>query len=106
MNCFGKKDKVSQEIFDLMDADGDQKVSAEELRFVAGVVHNHAVLKARAELHSLESSDSIEHLQRVLGKKTLRLRDIVKIKYMVPTDVWQYQLTAGLKKLEIERLRS
>ena len=105
MNCF-RKHKVNQEVFDLMDRDGDNRVTDEELRYVAGFVQNHAVLRAQAELRVLKNSDSVEHLQRVLGKKVLRLRDIAKIKYMVPSDVWQYSVLPGLKTREIERLKS
>ena len=105
MNCF-RKHKVNQETFDLMDRDGDNRVSDEELRYVAGYVQNHAVLRAQAELRVLKNSDSVEHLQRVLGKKVVRLEDIAKIRYMVPADTWNFQILPGLKVREIERLKS
>jgi len=106
MNCFRSKHKVNQQIFDLMDVDGDNKVTDEEIRYVAGFVQNHAVLRAQAELQRLRTTDSMEYLQGILQKKVLRLRDIAKIKYMVPSEVWQYQIIPGLKAREIERLKS
>lgn len=106
MNCFKSKIKpVQDEIFDLMDMNGDNMVGKQEVQLVAKYVHQADVERARIYLESLKVADPVKHIEKYVGK-TITKAELKHLYPRVQHDIWVNQILPELKKKEIERLRA
>tara|TARA_B100001063_G_C16777864_1_gene567321 strand:+ start:6434 stop:6775 length:342 start_codon:yes stop_codon:yes gene_type:complete len=109
MGCFSSKKlvKIHNAGFDLMDADGDHKVSKQEVEMVATYFHRFAVMQSQARHAELVGTAPIDYLYQVIDKKVgskLKRRDFNKFAYIIPTERWQTELLPALRRNEIQRL--
>ena len=106
MSCFKSKVKpVQDEIFDLMDMNGDNIVGKNEVELVATFVLQADIERARIYLESLKVSDPVKHIEKYVGKTVTK----AELKHLYPRinhEIWVNQILPQLKKKEIERLRN
>ena len=71
MNCFGNKkvNIIKNEIFDLMDTNGDDKLSKEELGIVARHIWQADIQSAQNYVTQLQTRDPVDHLHLLLSTK-------------------------------------
>lgn len=100
------KTQITNEVFDLMDADGDSKVNENELAIVAKYIHQAAVDAAALHLEQLKQMDCVAYVHQLAGKKKLKIKDFAKLQFMVPRQVWMTQVLPELRKKEVNRLQS
>tara|TARA_B100001027_G_C16165785_1_gene284664 strand:+ start:249 stop:590 length:342 start_codon:yes stop_codon:yes gene_type:complete len=110
MGCFSSKKlvKIHNAGFDLMDSDGDHKVSKEEIGVVATYLHNFAVMQSKARHTELINTKPMDYLYQVVDKKVgskLKRRDFNRFAYIIPQERWQTELLPALRRKEINRLR-
>ena len=110
MGCFSSKKlvKIHNAGFDLMDADGDQKVSKEEVEMVANYFHRFAIMQSQARHSELVNTSPIDYLYKVVDKKVgskLKRRDFNLFAYIIPAERWQTELLPALRRNEISRLQ-
>ena len=110
MGCFSSKKlaKIHNAGFDLMDADGDHKVSKEEVEMVATYLHRFAVMQSQARHSDLVNTTPIDYLYKVVDKKVgskLKRRDFNTFAYIIPAERWQTELLPALRRHEISRLQ-
>jgi len=111
MGCFNSKKlvKIHNTGFDLMDSDGDHKVSKEEIGMVATYLHRFAVMQSQARHVELENTKPLDYLYQVIDKKvgsSLKRKDFNRFAYMIPTERWQTELLPALRRHEINRLQN
>ena len=110
MGCKNSKIvKVHNRGFDLIDGDGDQKVSKEELDLVAAYLHRYKVNCSAIAHRNLEATPPITYFYEVVDKKQgskLVRSDFNKIAYMIPREKWEGELLPILRRREIERLQN
>lgn len=106
MNCFKSKIKpVQDEIFDLMDMNGDNVVGKKEVELVAQYVLQADIERARIYLQSLETSNAVKHIEKYVGT-TVTKTELKQLYPRVKHEIWVNQILPELKKKEIERLRA
>lgn len=110
MGCLQSKKlkKVHNAGFDLMDTDGDHKVSKEEIGIVATYLHRFAIMQSQARHTELENTKPLDYLYQVVDKSVgsqLKRRDFNRFAYMIPLERWQTELLPALRRHEIERLQ-
>lgn len=109
MGCgVSKVKKVHNAGFDLLDSDGDNKVSQKEMEIIATYLHTYQVNRSIEAHNRLANTSSIDYLYEVVGKEKnskLKRRDFNKIAYIIPYGKWQQELLPALRMKEIERLR-
>ena len=110
MGCKSSKKlvQVHNAGFDLMDADGDHKVSKEEIEMVATYFHRFAVMQSQARHSDLVNTKPIDYLYKVVDKKVgskLKRRDFNTFAYIIPAERWQTELLPALRRNEISRLQ-
>ena len=110
MGCFPSKKitKVHNAGFDLIDSDGDHKVSKEEIAMVATYLHRFAVMQSQARHSTLVNKEPINYLYEVVDKKVgskLKRRDFNRFAYIIPYERWQTELLPALRRNEITRLQ-
>ena len=71
MGCTSSKklSKIHNTGFDLMDTDGDHKVSKEEIEIVAQYFHRFSVLQSQTRHAELVATGSVDYLYKVIDKK-------------------------------------
>lgn len=110
MGCRNSKVvKVHNRGFDLIDGDGDQKVSKEELDLVAAYLHRYKVNCSAIAHRNLEATPPVTYFYEVVDKKQgskLVRSDFNKIAYMIPREKWEGELLPILRRREIERLQN
>ena len=107
-NCFGNKKKVQvqNEIFDLMDQDGDNKITLAELQIVAKYVHAADVQRAKSYWETLKLTQPVDHVTKIVGTKNVYKRHLKEMYPRVQPDVWCNNILPDLKRAEINRLKS
>ena len=110
MGCGASKTrKVHNQAFDLLDADGDCKVSKEEAEIVATYLHRYMINLSALEHNRLSTMKPIDYLYAVIDKRhgsDLKRTDFNKIAYMIPRNKWSGELLPVLRSAEISRLRN
>lgn len=91
MGCFSSKKlaKIHNVGFDLMDTDGDNKVSKDEIDIVAQYLYQFAVLQSKERHTNLVDTKPIDYLYQVIDKKVgtiLKRRDFNRFAYIIPTE--------------------
>ena len=109
MGCGQSKvKKVHNAGFDLLDSDGDNKVSQKELEIIAQYLHTYQVNRSVEAHNRLANTAPIDYLYEVVDKdknSILKRKDFNKIAYIIPYGKWQRELLPALRRKEIERLR-
>lgn len=113
MGCFQSKQKIKikstyNNIWDLLDTDGDFLVAADELQAVSKHLHDFQIQCCEEDLKILKSKDPTEYVLSILGKdnKDLLTRsDFKKFATMLPFSKWHSEILPLLRRKEIERLR-
>jgi hypothetical protein len=104
-SCLQKKSKVTDEVWDLMDNNGDNIVNARELSIVAQFFHRAAIEDLENTLVILKATDPVQHVLGIAGRKNkLRLVDFKRLQYSIPTAVWKLQILPVLRRAEVDRL--
>tara|TARA_B100001093_G_scaffold249833_2_gene239260 strand:- start:13803 stop:14153 length:351 start_codon:yes stop_codon:yes gene_type:complete len=108
MGCrMSKVKKVHNAGFDLLDSDGDNRVSQEEIEIVAQYLHTFQVNRSVEAHNALVNTSSVDYLYDVVDKKKnskLLRSDFNKIAYIIPYAKWQRELLPILRRKEIQRL--
>ncbi len=105
MGCLKSKVKpVQDEIFDLMDMNGDNVVGKNEVALVAKYVLNADIERARIYLQSLQVADPVKHIEKYVGKQVTKA-ELKSLYPRVKHEIWVNQILPELKKKEIDRLR-
>ena len=84
--------KVHNVGFDLIDSDGDHKVSSDELKLVSTYVHRYMVNKSAEEHNNLANMDPVKYIYCITDKQEnsqLTRKDFNKIAYVIPSTKWQ-----------------
>ena len=74
--------QVHTNAFDLIDSDGDYKLSAEEIQSVSKIIHEHHTSLQQQYLDKLKLNDGTEYIYNLLNKKmnsTLTKKDFKKL---------------------------
>jgi len=104
--CFGSKKKVLQnEIFDLLDQNGDEIVSLSELVIVAKHLHKADIGRAQVYLETLQMTEPVEHIINQLGTNKVYRKQLKQLYARVSPDVWVQKIIPELKRAEIRRLQ-
>ena len=111
MGCTSSKKlvKIHNTGFDLMDSDGDHKVSKEEIDIVASYLHRFAIMQSEARHLELKNTKPIDYLYQVVDKKVgsnLKRKDFNRFAYIIPPERWQTELLPALRRREIKRLQN
>tara|TARA_B100001027_G_C16210721_1_gene305003 strand:+ start:193 stop:519 length:327 start_codon:yes stop_codon:yes gene_type:complete len=105
MSCFKSKVKpVQNEIFDLMDMNGDNVVGKNEIALVAKFVLQADIERAQIYLESLKVADPVKHIEKYVGK-TVTKAELRHLYPRVDHNIWINQILPQLKRKEIERLK-
>ena len=110
MGCKSSKKlvKVHNAGFDFMDADGDHKVSKDEIEVVAQYFHNFSILQSKTRHTNLVNTKPIDYLYQVVDKPSgskLKRKDFNKFAFIIPTEKWKNELLPALRNHEICRLQ-
>ena len=112
MNCF-KNNKVKttieeqqDEIFDLLDQDGDDKLQSNEVEYIAKKLLEEEVTEATARLTMLKAENPVQHFKRIVKSKTITKKELKKIYAMIPHRVWINDILPHLRKKELQKLQS
>tara|TARA_B100002019_G_C20946724_1_gene439506 strand:+ start:57 stop:425 length:369 start_codon:yes stop_codon:yes gene_type:complete len=100
---------VHSNAFDLIDTDGDYKLSEEEIRSVSKVIHNHHLAIQQQYLDKLKTNDGTEYVYNLLGKKLgdkLTKKDFKRLACSISTETWIQQILPVLREKEITRLQN
>ena len=107
MNCFGSK-KVTvlkNEIFDLMDTNGDNKLSKEELGIVAKHIWNHDILQAKNYVTKLQVRDPVDHVHLLLNTKNATKSHLKSLYGRLPHEKWADEVLPEMQRAELGRLK-
>jgi len=110
-SCRNKKvtKMVHSNAFDLIDTDGDYKLSEEEIRSVSKVIHSHHLAIQQEYLDKLKMNDGTEYVYNLLGKKLgdkLTKKDFKRLACSISTETWIQQILPVLREKEITRLQN
>ena len=109
MGCFSskKRTKIHNAGFDLMDTDGDHKVSKAEIELVATYLHRFAIMQSQARHTDLVNMKPMQYLYQVVDKpigSKLKRKHFNRFAYMITIERWQTELLPALRRKEIQRL--
>tara|TARA_E500000331_G_scaffold329264_1_gene349702 strand:- start:1070 stop:1441 length:372 start_codon:yes stop_codon:yes gene_type:complete len=111
MNCFKSKNKIKSrleeqqdEIFDLLDQDGDFKLQENEIDYIAKKLLEEEVTEATARLSMLRAENPVQHLKRIVKSKEITKKGLKKIYAMIPHRVWANDILPHLRKQEMVKL--
>ena len=105
MNCFKSSVKpVQNEIFDLMDMDGDDMVTKDELSVVSRYVLDADIERARVYLEGLRAREPVKYVTGLLGTQKVYKKHLKVLYPKLHHDVWVEQVLPALRKKELERL--
>lgn len=102
-----KKKKIYNNVFDLVDTDGDYTVSSNELKNLSKMLLEIHVKREEERLNRLKSYDSNKYIYNVLDIKegsNLNRKKFQKLACSVSPTVWEEVILPELRQLEIKRL--
>ena len=106
--CGSKKiAAIHNNAFDLVDADGDNKVTKKELDVIADYIHTYHITQSVNMHNKLANTNPEEFLFQLLGKSsksTLKKKDFKKLIIGIPPVLWNTKILPALRSNEIERL--
>lgn len=103
------KKQVHSNAFDLIDTDGDYKLSVEEIENVSKIIHEHHTALQQQYLDTLKMNDGTQYVYNLLEKKmgsTLTKKDFKKLACSISTEVWIQKILPLLRVKEITRLQN
>lgn len=103
------KKQVHANAFDLIDTDGDYKLSADEIKNVSKIIHEHHSAIQQQYLDKLKSGDCTEYVYNLLGKKMnskLTKNDFKILACSISTEIWIQKILPLLRDKEITRLQN
>lgn len=106
MNCFGSK-KVTilkNEIFDLMDTNGDDKLSKEELGIVSRHIWEHDIQQAENYVTTLQVKKPVDHVLGLLNTKNPSKKHLKSLYGRLPHDKWKDEVLPEMQRAELQRL--
>ena len=110
MGCGPSKEKRVHNVgFDLLDSDGDNKVSKEEVELVATYLHRYMINQSALEHNRLSTMKPMDYLYGVIDKRNgsdLRRTDFNRMAFMIPRNKWVGEVLPVLRSAEISRLRN
>ena len=104
-----KVKQVQDLSFDLIDDNGDQKISKKESTKIASMIHQQHISQSESALNKLKLQDPNKYLYKIIDKKhgsNLNKSDFKKVACTVPTSVWIQQILPVLRQQEIDRLQN
>ena len=106
MNCFGNKkvNILKNEIFDLMDTNGDDKLSKEELGIVSRHIWEHDIQQAENYVTQLQTRDPVDHLHLLLSTKNPSKKHLKSLYGRLPHDKWKDEVLPEMQRAELQRL--
>ena len=111
MGCLVSKKQpvkaVYNSVWDLLDSDGDARVSSQELDSVSNIIHSYQVECCENSLNVLKQRNPTEYVLTIIGKKQKDLlvrKDFQKIAPLLPHTKWHNEILPVLRTLEIRRL--
>ena len=109
MGCFQSKAmlEIHNTAFDLVDSDGDNKLSKKELETIANLIHTYHVEKSRLNHELLRITKPVDYIFELVGKskdRKLVRRDFNKFVKGIPGHIWKEKILPVLKEKEIARL--
>ena len=106
MNCFGNKkvNVIKNEIFDLMDTNGDDKLSKEELGIVARHIWQADIQSAQNYVTQLQTRDPVDHLHLLLSTKKPTKSHLKSLYGRLPHSKWADEVLPELQREELKRL--
>lgn len=106
MNCFGSKkiNILKNEIFDLMDTNGDDNLSKEELGIVSRHIWEHDIQQAKNYVTKLQVRDPVDHLHLLLNTKKPSKKHLKSLYGRLPHDKWADEVLPELQRSELKRL--
>ena len=112
MGCFISKKKKQvqatyQQIWDLLDSNGDSKVSPEELDAISKIVHNYKVEQCKTACELLRHTDATLYTLSLVGKSKgddLMKKHLKILAAALPFEIWHNRVLPLLREKEITRL--
>ena len=111
MNCFRSSNKVKStieeqqdEIFDLLDQDGDDTLQSNEIEYIAKKLLEEEVTEATARLTMLKAEDPVQHFKRIVKSKTITKKILKNIYPKIPHRIWINDILPHLRKRELAKL--
>lgn len=108
--CRSKKMvRVHNQAFDLIDSDGDHKVTKDELDVIADYIHAYHVEQSAYAHNKLATTKPEEYLFQLLGKSVkskLKRKDFNVLVAGIPPTLWHTRILPALRSTEIARLRN
>lgn len=111
MNCLCRSTKVKtrleeqqDEIFDLLDQDGDDKLQANEVEYIAKKLLEEEVTEATARLTMLKAENPVQHLKRILKTKEITKKGLKRIYAMIPHRIWINDILPHLRRQQMVKL--
>lgn len=106
MNCFGNKKvaALKNEVFDLMDTNGDDKLSKDELGIVSKHIWEADIRDAENYVNALKLKNPVTHVHGLLNTKTPSKRHLKSLYGRLPYSTWKDVVIPELQRKEIERL--
>lgn len=106
-NCFKSSVKpIQNEVFDLMDANGDETVGTQELQVVAKYILEADIERAEIALASLKVRQPDKYVQQLLNTTKIKKKHLKILYPKVQHDIWVNNILPELRKKEIDRLNS
>ena len=109
MGCFisKKMEKIHNIAFDLIDIDGDNKLSNNEIDTIAKFIHEHHVRRSLMIHNNLCNTNPNNYIYELIGKSKdskIKRKDFDKMVNGIPASLWNSTILPALRKKEIARL--
>ena len=109
MGCFQSKKlvKIHNNAFDLIDSDGDNKLSNKEIDTIAKFIHCFHVERSLLAHNNLSAKNPNDYIYELIGKSKdskIKRKDFNKMVKGIPITLWNSKILPALRKKEIARL--
>lgn len=108
--CKSKKMvRIHNNAFDLVDADGDQKVDKKEINLIADYIHEYHVKQSAIAHNILAKTTPVEYIYQLLDKSKnskLKRTDFNILTTGIPPTLWNTKILPALRQSEISRLEN
>ena len=108
--CKSKKMvRIHNNAFDLVDADGDQKVDKKEINLIADYIHEYHVKQSAIAHNILAKTTPVEYIYQLLYKSKnskLKRKDFNVLTTGIPPTLWNTKILPALRQSEISRLEN
>ena len=101
--------RIHNNAFDLVDADGDQKVDKKEINLIADYIHEYHVKQSAIAHNILAKTTPVEYIYQLLDKSKnskLKRTDFNILTTGIPPTLWNTKILPALRRSEINRLEN